>query len=278
MSDRRPASDWELPPANGAAGAPTLSVEGFEGPLDWLLELARAQRIDLTKLSILALVEAFLRALEAGLASGARAELGRWGDWLVVAANIALLRSRLLLPPETAEARTALDEAEALRRQLLGRAAMQSAAKWLENRPLLGRDVFSRAGVNPAGVEHHRALDSTELLRACLVALRVPEHGAPYRPSPPKLWRVADALARIGRMLEQGASEGELAVFLPPIARGAPEREFRCRAAVASTLMAGLELAREGALTLGQPTPWRSIGFERPPLPDPSLEARQQPI
>jgi segregation and condensation protein A len=69
-------------------------------------------------------------------------ELGRWGVWLVMAASLAFLRSRLLLPSDSPEAKAAEDEAEALRHRLVSRAQVRAAADWLERRPQLGRDVF----------------------------------------------------------------------------------------------------------------------------------------
>ena len=84
--------------------APVLAVDGFEGPLDWLLDLARTRRIDLARLSIVALVEAFEEALTAALETlDLRPTLlGRWGDWLVMAADLTLLRSRMLVPADAA--------------------------------------------------------------------------------------------------------------------------------------------------------------------------------
>jgi segregation and condensation protein A len=127
-------SGWEDPPRRlPASSVPVLSVEGFEGPLDWLLEMVRARKIDLARLSIVALVEAFASALETELAQrDARsvAPLWRWGDWLVMAANLALLRSRLLLPVNSPEASEAHAEAEVLRRRLADRAQTAAAADW----------------------------------------------------------------------------------------------------------------------------------------------------
>lgn len=77
---------WEDPVRASPSAAPVLAVDGFEGPLDWLLELARAERIDLRKISIRALVEAFAAALERALAASVRADLSRWGEWLSMAA------------------------------------------------------------------------------------------------------------------------------------------------------------------------------------------------
>ncbi len=142
------AAGWEDALRDAAsASAPVLSVDGFEGPLDFLLEMARAQKIDLALLSIVALVEAFAAALETALARpGAAADLARWGDWLVMAANLTLLRSRLLLPADAPEARAARDEAEALRLALLGREEMRAAAGWLEQARAAGARRFRDGG------------------------------------------------------------------------------------------------------------------------------------
>ena len=259
-----PAPDsWEDTPRRQlASAAPVLIVAGFEGPLDWLLEMARAQRIDLAKLSIVELVDAFVAALDAALADEAiRADLTRWGEWLVMAATLALLRSRLMLPNDTPEARAAQDEAEAMRRQLLERAAIRLSAEWLERRPQLGRDVFARGGAADAAARSGRTTDITDLLRACLVALRVPEQGDAYQLRFTKLWRVHDAMARITRMLAVRPEGGALARFLPEVDGMGPEKELRCRAAVASTFLAGLELERDGTLAVNQETLWHEIRF-----------------
>ena len=169
-------SAWEDPPrAAPPESAPVLAVDGFEGPLDWLLEMAQARKIDLARLSIAALIEAFATALEAALArriDGRAAELGRWGGWLVMAATLAFLRSRLLLPGDSPEAKAAEDEAEALRRRLVSRAQVRAAADWLERRPQLGRDVFGRGtGATPRrwrpGRRHHRAAAGLPDCAAC---------------------------------------------------------------------------------------------------------------
>jgi hypothetical protein len=104
-------SAWEDPPRAALPDStPVLAVDGFEGPLDWLLEMAQARKIDLARLSIASLIDAFATALEVALArqTGSRAaELGRWGGWLVMAATVAFLRSRLLLPGDSSEAKAA---------------------------------------------------------------------------------------------------------------------------------------------------------------------------
>ena len=124
-----------------------LAVDGFEGPLDWLLALARAGKVDLARLSILALVEAFAGAMEAALRRAPDApapDLAQWSAWTVMAAHLAELHSRLLRSADAPEAHTAQAEAEALRRQWQHRAEIAAAADWLERRHQLGRDVFAR--------------------------------------------------------------------------------------------------------------------------------------
>ena len=158
-------SGWEDPPrvARGDA-APALSVDGFAGPLDWLLEMARAKKLDLARLSITALVEQFAGALAAALAGHDPRRLDRWAGWTVMAATLTELWSRLLLPADPAVAKAAAVEPEALRRRVLDRARIRQAADWLERQSHLGRDVFARGipAVSVAG----RGSDVTDLLRA----------------------------------------------------------------------------------------------------------------
>ena len=236
------------------ASAPVLAVDGFEGPLDWLLEMAQARKIDLARLSIVALIDAFATALEAALArqtGGRAAELGRWGGWLVMAATLAFLRSRLLLPGDSPEAKAAADEAEALRRRLVSRAQVRAAADWLERRPQLGRDVFGR-GTGQRRDDGGRVGDITELLRACLVALRVPEQADADRPRRAPLWQVSDAIARMRQLIGALPEGSPLTAFLPTVDGADPACALRHRVAVSSTLVAGLELARTGTVALDQ--------------------------
>jgi segregation and condensation protein A len=252
----RGLADWEDPPRSrpGAGSAPVLSTDGFEAPLDWLLEMVTAQKIDLGRLSILSLVEAFNNALEAALdrRSGASPlPLGQWGSWLVMAATLAWLRSRLMLPADAPEARAAVTEAEALRQLLLRRQQIGAAADWLDRQPRLGRDVFTRARSDMASPG--RAGDITALLRACLAALKLDLPVDAYRPRVVPLWRLSDALSRFGELLPTLPLGSPITAYLPSIPADSPDRRQQCRVAVASTLLASLELARNGALTLEQP-------------------------
>jgi segregation and condensation protein A len=256
-------SDWEDPPRVDRSDAPpVLAVDGFEGPLDWWLEMARAQKIDLSTLSIAALIGAFAAALEKALADRGGAKLAHWASWTVTAATLTELWSRLMLPQDAPASRAAVEEAEALRRHLLERARMRAAADWLDRRIQLGRDVFRRGQpeVGPA----ERGGDLTDLLRACLAALRVQEEQAvALQPRPPPLWTASNALAQLARLLAVLPDGSPLEAYLPTIPQDAPQRALRQRAAVASTLIAALERARDGALSLEQEAAWRPIRLTR---------------
>jgi segregation and condensation protein A len=242
--------------AGGGAGTPELRLGAWEGPLDLLLELARARKVDLARLSVLDLAEQFGAALRAALAGG-RAPMSRLGDWLVMAAHLTWLRSRLLLPAGSREGEEGRREAEALRCQLADREHARRLADWLERRPRLGRDVFARGAAAEEPEVGARAVpqaDIVALLRACLAVLEKGHGSGPYRPAPLPLWRVPDALARLRRMLPAVAPEcgAPLERFLPEAPPGQPDAPLQRRAALASTLLAGLELEREGRAVLGQ--------------------------
>jgi segregation and condensation protein A len=269
---------WEDPPRDTRADtAPVLSVDGFDGPLDWLLEMVRAHKIDLARLSIAALIEAFAAAMSAALTdpggadphgavhrraapSGTGGRIEHWAAWTVMAASLTELWSRLLLPPDAPEVRAAVTEAEALRRRLLERARMRAAADWLERQPQLGQAVFARGHTPPPSA---RAGALTDLLRACLVALQVsPAQADQIRPLVLRLWQASDAIRHMSQRLGALPDGSRLSDYLPALADG-PDNRLRRRAALASTLVAGLELAREEVLTLQQDTVWAAIRVVR---------------
>jgi segregation and condensation protein A len=234
-----------------------LRLEGFEGPLDLLLELARGEKLDLGRISILAIVEQYLAVIEG--ARKVRLELA--ADWLVMAAWLAWLKSRLLLPAGSAEAEEGERAAEDFSARLAELAAMRTAAAWLARRPQLGHDIFAR-GAPENFLETDRSrlvVDQAGLVRAYLAAAKRASAGRRYRPLRPALWSVQEALARLQRWLGQlpggGAFWTSLEHFLPDFAKTPLQR----RAAVASTLLAGLEMARDGALLLRQETPFAPI-------------------
>lgn len=258
---------WDDPAApRDVTAAPVLSTEDVEGPLDWLVEQSRARRIDLRRVSVLALIETFEAALlEALDGRASAATIARWADWLVLAAELTLLRSRLMLPTKGDEA-AARDEAEALRERLIGRAEMAAGAGWLGGRRQLGIEVFERGDPeSPREAGRGRGGDITALLRACLVVLAVPEDAAAAFGVAVPFWSVADALGRMRRMLAgMGQETAGLEAFLPAVPGDAPDRARRCRAAVASTFVGALELARDGAVTLTQPDGGRVILAGKP--------------
>jgi len=227
-------------------GSLVVHLDGFDGPLDLLLDLARAQKVDLARISILALVEQYLSVIEG--ARHVRLELA--ADWLVMAAWLTWLKSRLLLPAGSEAAEEGEDAAGVLAARLRDLQTFRAAALWLGSRPILGQEVFARAAP-----EDHRyidrsrlALDLPGLLRAYLGAIGRAARQRRYRPKPLTVWTVKDALSRLVAMLGRMPDWASLEQFLPEELVGTLER----RAAMASTLLAGLEMARSGSARLRQ--------------------------
>jgi segregation and condensation protein A len=242
------------PAAVGNSGAPALRLGAYEGPLDLLLQLARAQRVDLAQISVATLAEQF-EAVVAAAIERRTAPLPQLADWLIMAAWLTLLRSRLLLPAAVAESAEAEREAQGLRRRLADREWAARLADWLERRPQLGWQVFARGEPEPHATIATGAppiADTAELLRACLRLLVLPHRDRVYRPRPPALWRVPDALQRMRQLLPTVGDGADLAAFLPLPSEARVQSRLQRRAALATTLMAGLELGREGVLALDQ--------------------------
>lgn len=224
-----------------------LQLEGFEGPLDLLLELARAQKVDLAKISILALVEQFLAVIEG--ARRVRLELA--ADWLVMAAWLTWLKSRLLVPV-AGEAEDAEQSAEMLAARLIDLQVVRAAAAWMGKRPQLGWDEFAR-GTPEDFTETDRTrlkLDMSTLLSAYLGARRRAGAKLQYRPKPMTYFSVQNALQRLARLVGSLPDWSTLESFLPEgLSDGLPRR-----AALSATLVASLEMARGGAVSLRQDT------------------------
>jgi segregation and condensation protein A len=222
-----------------------LQLEGFEGPLDLLLELARSQKVDLAKISILALVEQFLAVIEG--ARRVRLELA--ADWLVMAAWLTWLKSRLLVPAlgEPEDAETA---AEILAARLVDLQAVRAASAWMGKRPQLGWDFFHR-GIPEEFTETDRSrlrLEMSGLLSGYLAARRRAGAKLQYRPKPMVFHSVQHALERLARLVGSMPDWSSLEAFLPEgLEDGLPRR-----AALSATLVAGLEMAKGGDLSLRQ--------------------------
>ncbi|WP_027283974.1 segregation and condensation protein A [Rubritepida flocculans] len=243
-----------------AADALLLELEGFQGPLDVLLELARAQKVDIRQISILALVDQYLAVIEG--ARRVRIELA--ADWLVMAAWLAWLKSRLLVPEEERgpEEEDPLLAAQRLTERLAELDRMRAAAEWLARRAQLGRETFARGAPESLTLEDRSGLvaDLAGLLRAYAEARRRAVAHRPFTPKPRKLWSVAEALARLRALIGQaGPGWSTLSAFLPEDLRSPLDR----RAALASTLVAALEAARGGGIELKQEAPFAPI-FVKP--------------
>ncbi|MEK0085239.1 segregation and condensation protein A [Benzoatithermus flavus] len=232
-----------------------VDLDGFEGPLDLLLELARAQKVDLARISILALAEQFLAYLRRVQAR----QLQIAAEYLVMAAWLAYLKSQLLLPPAEREMEDAEAAAEDLTDRLRRLEALRLAAEMLQARPQLGVARFARGLPEPVEVT------VTPLWRAGLGELfvaygQVMRRGKPLRMTMParRLVSVEAALQRLSQLLT-GHDWRELRTFLPedlgePLLR---------RSAIASGLIASLELAKQGQIELQQTAPFGPIMIRR---------------
>jgi len=234
-----------------------VDVGGFEGPLDLLLELARRQTVDLAKISILQLAEQYLIFIEG--ARRIRLELA--ADYLVMAAWLAYLKSRLLLPEQPkADEPAAADLAAALALRLRRLEAMREAARRLLDGFLLGRDVFQRGDPEPLAVPPDRpyADNLYDLLR---VYASRRERQALSRVTVAKrfVWTLADARQVLAAMLGDLHDWAVLDEFLERYMTQ-PHMRPTIRA---STLAACLEMARDGSLVLHQDKPFGPIHVRR---------------
>ncbi len=240
-----PDEDWDGPAAAGTEDAALyLELDGWEGPLDLLLDLARRQKVDLRTISILNLVDQYLTYIER--AEALRLELA--ADYLVMAAWLAYLKSALLLPREEQEDPSPEELALRLQLRLQRLAAMRDGAARLMGRDRLGRDVFRRGA--PEGLR----IDRKNKWQCDWFAL-VQAYGQVKARTQPVVHLVRDrmvmtldsALSRVSAMLGVNLEWMDLREFLPPHA----EPRLR-RSALASSFVAALELARLGKAELAQ--------------------------
>jgi segregation and condensation protein A len=243
--------------AGREGGSPHLTLDGFSGPLETLLTLARAQKIDLSALSLTALLDQLTAALQQ---AAKRVPLGQQGDWVVMAAWLVQLRTGLLLPADAPAQQDAVAEADRFRGRLVALEDIQALAGWLERRPQRGHDVFARGAPEIFGntVDAGQAVDVVEFLWASLALFdddTAVDTTEIYRARPFELYQVAEARTRILRLLADAPEGAPLERFVPDPA-GDPDGErwgkIRLRSGWASTLIAGLELAKQGEVVLGQ--------------------------
>jgi segregation and condensation protein A len=257
---------WTAPgPDDAASGAEALvlDIEGFEGPLDLLLALARTQKVDLARISILALVEQYLKYID----EAQRIKLEIAADYLVMAAWLAFLKSRLLLPREKTGDTTLSGEelAQRLAFRLMRLDAMRKAAAQLLTRRRLGRDVFARGA--PEGVKTIRETEYTAQIYDLLQAYATQRTRTIKRVHVVKarsVWSIKDARRHLERLI--GGSAGDwvqLDMFLEKyMPAGATGGEME-KTVVASSFGASLEMAREGLLEIKQDAPFAPIYMRR---------------
>lgn len=252
------ATGWEAPDAENAplaSEALIVDVAGFEGPLDLLLALARTQKVDLAKISVLSLVEQYLEFIR----EAQRLKLEIAGDYLVMAAWLAFLKSRMLLPKEKVETgeQSAEEMAQRLAFRLARLEAMRNAMAHLMTRKRLGRDVFGRG--SPEGVKTVRDTEWTaqiyDLLKAYADQRRRTvkvTHVVKAR----KVWSIKEARNRLEKLV--GESTGhwvQLDLFLHQYLSQGEET----KTVIASSFGATLEMAREGVVELQQESPFAPL-------------------
>ena len=235
-----------------------IDVAGFEGPLDLLLQLARNQKVDISKISILALAEQYLEFIRAAR----RMKLELAADYLVMAAWLAYLKSRLLLPQIPEGDETPAEELAArLAYRLQRLQVMREAGAQLMARNQLGRDVFARGAPEPLVVEtkHEYADNLVDLLKAYAERRqKVAAHGH-YEIRRLPIWTVKEARAAlerlIGAMDDWGRFDSWLSEYLVE-----PDRR---PSVIASSFSASLELVREGVVEIRQQEAFQPIYMRR---------------
>jgi len=244
--------DWEGGAGSGvearlAAEALIVDVDGFEGPLDLLLTLSRTQKVDLRKVSVLQLAEQYLVFVEQ--ARKLRIELA--ADYLVMAAWLAFLKSRLLLPPDPTEEGPSGEELAAhLAFQLERLSAMRDAAAKLMAQDQLGRDFFAR-GIPEDVTRHRRVTYSATLLdlMQAYARIRTKDDFRPYVMDRDNVFTMEQALERMRGLIGYAGEWTSLTSYLP---EGWESDPIKRRSATAATFAASLEMAKRGQIELRQ--------------------------
>jgi len=222
-----------------------LSLDGFEGPIDILLNLTRQQKVDLTQISILELAEQYLEFVSA--ARSLQIELA--ADYLVMAAWLVFLKSRLLLPSEEDEQPSGEEMAEVLKFQLRRLEGMQKAGRMVLELPRRGVDFFPRGAPEGVPTKYRSVYDVSlyDLLKA--YGRQRSEGGkTALEIEPLDLFSIDDAVIRLRRILGTVPEWMELKLFLPK----EPMSPLMKRSAISSTLVAVLELVRQGKADVRQ--------------------------
>lgn len=241
-----------------------VKLSGFDGPLDLLLSLAHEQKVDLATLSISALAEQYLAYI--GAARRLRLEIA--ADYLVMAAWLAYLKSRLLLPVPQQEEPDPTDMAAALRFQLQRLEAMRQASEKLQALPQLGSEIFLQGRPEKirrieVPVYHLSIYDLLQALAAPQRRVKAPR----YSLAAQKLFALEEAVSRVRNMVGFMPDWSTLSSFVPELLLETP---IERRSALASTFAASLELAKFGELVLRQEETFGPIYLRRP---DPNTTA-----
>lgn len=239
-------------------GALIVDVGGFEGPLDLLLELARHHKVDLKQISILRLAEQYLDFIE----KARKLQLEIAADYLVMAAWLAYLKSRLLIPaPPGMEEAEPADLAARLAFRLQRLQAMRTASENLMKLSVLGRDVFQRGAPEPLVIDTRReyADNLIDLLKAYADRRKRKMVHQIYVPKRHPTWSIKEARTALERLVGVMNDWGTFDIWL---AQYMSEPGMR-RSVTASSFTASLELAREGLLELRQEGPFRPIYLRR---------------
>ena len=246
--------DFDSPPIRQSEEL-NLTLDGWEGPLDLLLNLARAQKVDLAQISILQLVEQYLTYL-----TEARAlKLEIAADYLVMAAWLAYLKSCLLLPKDPEQDPSPEEIALRLQMRLQRLDAMREAGARLLGRDRIGRDVFLRG--NPEGLRLVRksAWQVRDFdLFAAYGVVRARTQPAMHVVHARSVMTLDEAIERVGKMIGMALDWTRLESFLPTT----DDPQLR-RSALASSFLAALELARRGRLELAQDAPFAPIRLKK---------------
>ncbi|MBC7132835.1 MAG: segregation/condensation protein A [Roseovarius sp.] len=241
-----------------AAETLIVDVDGFEGPLDLLLTLSRTQKVDLRRISVLQLAQQYLAFVER--AKALRLELA--ADYLVMAAWLAFLKSRLLLPPDpTEEGPSGAELAAHLAFQLERLQAMRDCAARLMGRDRLGRDFFARG--LPEDVTRRRATRYTATLLDLMQAyarIRTRDEFRPFVMDRDAIQTMEQALERLRKLIGFAGNWTDLAHYLP---EGFTTDPARRRSATAATFAAALELVREGRAEIRQAGEFAPVELRR---------------
>jgi segregation and condensation protein A len=242
-----------------AAETLSVSVDGFEGPLDLLLMLARTQKVDLRKVSVLQLAEQYL----AFVTEARRMRLELAADYLVMAAWLAYLKSRLLLPPPHDDGEPSGDELAAhLAFQLERLEAMRRVAAQLMGRDQLGRDFFARGMSETVTVKRQTEWTASlsDLLRS-YARVKTRDEYRPLGIDRSAIFSMDQALERLKKLMGVAMEWGQLASFLP---EGWALEPAKRRSAIASTFAASLEMAKLGQLEIRQEENFAPIYLRTP--------------